>query len=130
VSSGVQDFTGLQCTGRTDREVLHVDHRSDLAARCLCAWRCREPLVERAAFVHLEVAPAYPPQRGRIDDARYGVPHFREHPAHAGVKKQGLIVLDEEMVELQVELGNVNRKAEDVRCDFVDVGHSSLLSIW
>jgi hypothetical protein len=75
------------------------------------------------AFVHLEVAPANPPQRGRIDEARYASRTSGKHPAHAGVKEQGLIVLDEEMVELQVELGNVNRKAEDIRCDFVDVCH-------
>src|SRR5688572_3752273 len=123
VSSGVQDVTGLQCTRRTDREILHVDHRANLATRRLSAWRCREPFVERAAFVHLEVAPANPPERSRIDDPCNGVAYIRKHSPHARVKEQRLIVLDEKMVELQVELGNVNRNPENVWGDLVDVGH-------
>jgi hypothetical protein len=39
------------------------------------------------------------------------------------MEEQRLLILHEEVIELQVELRNVNRDAEDVWGDFVDVGH-------
>ena len=120
-----QDLARPQRARRTRREILHVDHGADLTAGGLRVGRDGEPFVQRAALVHFEVTPANPAQRGRIDQAGHRLAHLREHPPHAGVEQQRLLVLDEEVVELQVELRSENRDSEDVWGDFVDLGHGN-----
>jgi len=39
---------------------------------------------------------------------------------HPGVKQQRLVVLDQGMIELQVEIGHVERNTIEIRSDFVD----------
>jgi len=80
--------------------------------------RDREPVVEGAAFVHLEVAPADPPDRRRIQNTRNGVAHIREHTAHPGVEEERLLVANQEVIELQVNLRDVDRDAEQVGGQF------------
>jgi hypothetical protein len=48
---------------------------------------------------------------------------FRKHPPHPGVEQQRLVVLDQEMIELQVELGHMNRYSKQIWRDLVDPGH-------
>jgi hypothetical protein len=75
-------------------------------------------------FVALEMAEAdvaYP--RG-VDDLRDGFLYLGKHPPEAGVKQQGLVVADEEMVELQVDLRRIDGDPKDIGCNLSDDGHS------
>jgi len=60
VAAGLDHLVSGQTTRRAAGEVLDVDERPDLAAGCLRARRNREPVVEGAAFIDLEVTPADP----------------------------------------------------------------------
>jgi hypothetical protein len=60
------------------------------------------------------MAPGDVAQFGRIDQRGHGRVQLGEHRAVARVKQQRLLVADEEVVELQVEVGVVDRQAEDV----------------
>src|SRR5215510_11210042 len=123
MAAGIQSLVGRQAARRPDREVLDVDCRSDLAARPLRVRRDREPVVQRAAFVDLEMTPANPPQRGRVDDPGDGIANLGKHLSHAGVKQQRFLVTDEKVVELQIELRDVDGDAKQVLGDFVDLCH-------
>lgn len=50
-----------------------------------------------------------------------GVAQDREHPLEPGMKEQRFFVAHEEVIELHVEVGNVNRKPEQVRGDFINL---------
>jgi hypothetical protein len=65
-------------------------------------WRQLVPLVQRPAFVRLEVAEADPANSRGIDQAGDRFVHEREQGAHAGVEQQRLVVEHEELVELEV----------------------------
>jgi hypothetical protein len=49
------------------------------------------------------MAPTNPPQLRWIDHLTQTCFDFREHSAQAGMKKQRLIVLDQEVVELEID---------------------------
>jgi hypothetical protein len=121
MTAGLDHLARCQAARRAVAEVFEIHRGAQLAAGRLCIRRNREPLVERSALVHLEVAPADPPQRRGIDHASHRVPHFRKHLPHARVKQERFRVADEEVVELQVELRNVDGNAKQVLGDFVDL---------
>jgi len=78
-----------QAAGRARRVVAHVDEAAGLAADGHCGRRGRQPLVERAALVDLEMAEADPVERGRVDEPRHGGVDVGEELSHAGVVEQG-----------------------------------------
>jgi hypothetical protein len=82
-----------------------------------------QPVVERAAFVGLEVAPGDVPQLRGIDERGDGVSQGREHRLEPRVKEQRFLVAHEEVIELHVEFRDVNGEPENVGGDFVDGGH-------
>ena len=47
----------------------------------------------------------------------------REHPPHAGVVEQWLVVPDQEVIELQVRFRDEHRNSKNVGRDFVDRRH-------
>ena len=61
--------------------------------------REREPFVHRAAFIGLDVTESDPAQPLRVDDFGNRGGHRREQWSLAGVKEQGLIGIDEKLVE-------------------------------
>ena len=135
VATRLEPLVDAQRTRRAVREVVDVDHRADDADDRGRLGGNRQPLVERAALVHLEVAPADPPQRRRVDHFRQRLAHLREHPAHAGVEEERLLVADQEMIELQIERLGIHADAVEIRGHFVDSGHdtsSALIarSVW
>ena len=112
VASRVDRLVGSQPPRRTIGKVVQVHERADLGADRLRLRRLGEPLVQRAAFVDFEVAPADPPQCGRVDDLCDRLTDRREHPAHARVKQERLLVADDEVIELQVDFGNEHGNPE------------------
>jgi len=107
--------------GRAHREVAHVDQGADFTAYGKGIGGDLQPFVEGTAFIDFEMAEPDPPEVSRVDQAAYGFAQGREHPFHARVVKHGLVVPDQEMVELQVHLRHVQGDAEYVRCDFCDI---------
>jgi hypothetical protein len=81
-------------------ELVDAHHRADEAADRGRVQRDRQPLVQRTAFVGLEVAEPDPAQAGRIDQGGNGLAHGGEDGAHAGMEEQRLVVAHEELIEL------------------------------
>ena len=67
--------------------------------------RSRQPLVERTALVRLKMAKADVAQLGSIDEPCDGLADLCMHSPQPGVKKQGLVVFHQKMVELQIANG-------------------------
>jgi hypothetical protein len=128
VPSSPEDLVRLEPARRAIREVGDVNHRADLSAHGRGVRGCRQPFVERAAFINLEVAPTDPAEAGGIDQFGDRLAHCRKHPAHARVKQQRLLVFHEEVVELKVEGRHVQTDSIQVGCDFVDSGIHVVLS--
>src|SRR4029079_7763457 len=92
VAAGFDHLVLRKAAGRTNGEVLDVDRGAHLAADGLGARSNREPGVQCAALVNLEVTPADPAQSGGVDQRRNRVADLGEHPTHAGMKQQRLVV--------------------------------------
>ncbi len=120
VPSSLKDLVRLQPARRTIREVGDIDHRAELSAHRGGVRGFRQPFVECAAFVDLEVAPADPAKARGIDQRRNRLAHRRKHPAHARMKQQRLVVSEKEVIELKVEGRHVQADSIQVRGDFVD----------
>jgi hypothetical protein len=58
VATSVDDLVTRQTTRRAGGEILNIDEHSALAAGRLRVWRNRQPVVEGAALIDLEVAPS------------------------------------------------------------------------
>src|SRR4030095_5896499 len=96
----------VHCSCRTICEVVETDICAHEAANGCGIWRNIEPLIERSAFVGLEVAKANTTKRSGIDQGRNCIAHVRENAPHSGVKKQRLFVAYEKLVELNVHFGH------------------------
>jgi hypothetical protein len=84
----------------SDREVVHADERADQAARRLGTGCHRQPLVQRAALVGLEMTEAHPADLRRIDHAGDRVPYGGEQRLQPRFEEQGLVVANQELAEL------------------------------
>jgi hypothetical protein len=84
-----------------------------------------KPGIQRAAFVGLEVTEADVPNRRRVDDARYCFAHHREHASQSSVKQERFVIPDEEVIELEVDLGHKNRHSVYIGRYFSDVRHAA-----
>ena len=111
VPARFEDLPRLEAARRPIREIRQVDHRAAFAAGRRGLRRHGQPLVERAALVDLEVAPANPAKSGRVDDLRHCIANVGKHATHTRMKEQWLVVFDQEMVELQVDRGDVDANA-------------------
>src|SRR5262245_18721679 len=129
VPSSPEYLVRLQPARRPVREIADVDHRARFPAHWRGVWGDRQPLVERAAFVDLEVTPTDPAKLLGIDQRRHRLAHRGKHPSHARVKQQRLIVSDEEVVELKVEVRHVQTDSVQVSGDFIDAS-SHTVSYW
>src|SRR2546426_10704026 len=69
------------------------------------------------------MAEADPAQPREINQVGYSLAHLGEHCLQASVKEQGLVVFDQEMVELQVNLRSIDRDSKDVWCNFSNDCH-------
>ncbi len=56
-------------------------------------------------------------QLGKLDELRDCLANFRVHSPQPGVEEQGLVVVHQEMVELQIGPGSKDRDAIDIRRD-------------
>jgi hypothetical protein len=88
----VESNSPARARAAPDRVVLEIDHRADLAAGGRGVRGAREPFVQCAALVDLEVAPADPAKRYGIDETGHRLVQRRKRPPHAGVEQQRLIV--------------------------------------
>jgi hypothetical protein len=120
VPSRDEGLVRLQPARRPVREIRDVDHRAEFSAHWDGVWGFRQPFVERAALVDLEVAPADPAKARGIDQRRHGLAHRRKHASHARVEQQRLVVSDEEVIELEVESRHVHTDPIQILGDFVD----------
>jgi hypothetical protein len=120
----VEDLAVGEPLGRPDREVGDVDHRRDHLADRLGVRGGLQPEVHRPAFVGLEMAEADPPDARRVDHARDRFAERREAGPESCREQQRLLVADQEVVELQTDVGSVLAEAEDVRGDLGDGGFS------
>ena len=64
------------------------------------------------------MAETEPANGARIQDRGDRFLDLREQALHARVKQEGLLVANQELVGLQVELGNQGREPKDIGCDF------------
>src|SRR5574337_1988850 len=55
--------------------------------------------------------------------------HHREKPFHASVIQQGLVVPHQELIELEIRLGDEGGDAIEVGGDFGDLGHRVALTL-
>jgi hypothetical protein len=115
--------SGIQRPRRAVGEVRQVHERPDHPRDRLRVRRHLQPVVERAALIDLEVTEADPAELGRIDDPLHRLEHLGEHPPHARVVEERLIIHDEEVIELQVDLAEEDADAVDAGGDFSDEGH-------
>src|SRR6185369_17158604 len=119
-------FAGLQTVVRVQHlrgsigEIVEVYKAADHAVDWSCIRCDLQPLIKRSALVGLEVAEADPAQLCGIDDLGNHFTQGREHGTRSGMEEQGLFVFHQEMVELQVDLGNENGKTINIRRDFED----------
>ena len=102
VRAEAQHFAVGERAGRSVRHVVDGDHRGDLPAQRLGAWRRRQPFVERAAFVGLEVREADVAQPLDRQHAADGLAHEREQPPRPGVEEQRRVVDDQVLVEIEL----------------------------
>jgi len=70
------------------------------------------------------MTPTDPANRRRIQDTCNRIPYIREHSVHAGMEEEGLLVPNQEVIELEVNLRNVDGDAEQVGGNFVDSCHA------
>jgi hypothetical protein len=120
MTSRRERVSGGKREGRPVCEVSDVDHGSDLAARGLRLRGSSEPLIQRAAFVHFEVAPTDPAKRCRIDQLADRFPQSGKHLSHPGVEEQRFLVSNEKVIELQVEGRDVDADPEHVASDLIE----------
>jgi hypothetical protein len=66
-------------TRRTDGEIIHAHELADESANWLGLGRKLKPIIERADFVGLEVAPGDVTELRRVDDLRDRLAQRREH---------------------------------------------------
>src|SRR5262249_14445503 len=74
---------------------------ADESANRLGLGRKLKPIIERADFVGLEVAPGDVTEFRRIDDLCDRFAQRRKHALQTGVEKERFLVANEEVVELQ-----------------------------
>src|SRR5207245_5099546 len=79
----------------------------------------------RAGLGGLEEAEADPTVARGVDDLGHRVEHHREQLAEPGVEEERRVVTDQELVELQVGLGDEGRDAEEVGRDLGHLGHAA-----
>ena len=116
-------FAVLQQLRRPSREIHQVDDSGDEPADRLRVRGQREPIVERAPLVGLEVTAVDPTQLAGLDEPQHGFLEVRKHAAQAGVHQQRLVVADEKVVELHADLRVHDRQAEDVGSDLINARH-------
>ena len=88
-----------ECAGRRSAKSLS-DTKQPVCPCAACRLgRDREPLVQRAALVRLEVAEGDPAQPFRRNDAAHAIAVEREHLAQAGVEHQRLVSEHEKLIE-------------------------------
>jgi hypothetical protein len=66
-------------------------------------------------------------QLGNLDELGDGFVNFYVKSAQPGVVQQGLVVLHQKMVELQIGRWSKDRDAKNIRRDFRDSRHGGLL---
>src|SRR5213596_3291718 len=118
---------------RLDLAVLLQEIRAEERAFGLLEEESRVPAVQRAALVGLEVAEADPTDTRGVDDLGHRVAHHGEHLARPGVEEERLVVTDQELVELEVGLGDEGRDAEEVGRNLGHLGHAVTclpVSVW
>jgi hypothetical protein len=112
----------------TANEVVQVHHGANLAADYIGVGSRGQPIMERAAFIRLEMAEADVAQGGKVDELRDGIANFRVHSAQPGVEQQRFIVFHQKMVELEIPPLSEDRNAIDIRRDFRGDRPASLLN--
>jgi hypothetical protein len=122
ILAGSQDVFRRHAACRADGEIIHTHELADQSANGLGLGRNLKPIVERADFVGLEVAPGDVTELCRVDDLRDSLVQRREHALKAGVEKERFLVTHEEVVELHVKVRNVNGQPKQVRGNFVNRG--------
>src|SRR5438874_816833 len=133
VPPGRDDLAVRERARRPVGDVVHADDGAHDAARGLRPGGAREPVVQRAALVGLEVAEADPTDTRGVDDLGHRVAHHGEHLAEPGVEEERLVVTDQELVELEVGLGDEGRDAEEVGRNLGHLGHAVTclpVSVW
>jgi len=74
-----EDVFGRHAARRADGEIIHAHELADERADGLGLGRNLKPIVERADFVGLEVAPGDVTELRRVDDLRDRLAQRREH---------------------------------------------------
>jgi hypothetical protein len=69
------------------------------------------------------VAESNVPEIGDIDQTRDRLAQRREHASQSGMKKKRLVISDQEMTELQINLGDEQRQTVDLRRNFSGSDH-------
>ena len=65
--------------------------------------RCNgQPFVQRATLVGFEMAPTDPAQVSGVEHFGDTFAHFREHSPKSRMKEQGLLIFNQEMIELEI----------------------------
>src|SRR5579872_4050652 len=123
IAAGFEQFITPKSARRADREVVEVHLGPDQTGDRFGLRRVTEPLVQRAAFVALEMTEADVAQAGGIDQDADGLAHFGKHSLVAGVEKQGMLVTHQKVAELEIDLRNIGGDAIGFGGDFGDGGH-------
>jgi hypothetical protein len=61
----------------------------------------------------------------QADQPGHCVPNFREHAAQTGVKQQRFVVPNQEVIELQISPGGIDRNSINIRSNLMDGCHIS-----
>ena len=111
-------------------EVVHRHHAAEGAEGHLGSGCGRQPLVQAAALVGLDVTEADPAQAIEGDHRGHRLGHQGEQRPHAGVEQEGLVPVHEDLVERHARVGHERRDPVDVVGDLVDGGlHAGLLGV-
>ena len=115
---------------RTVGQIPDGHHCGDLPAEGHGPRRGRKELIERSAFVGLDVRERDIPKRRHRDDAPDGVAHGFEQHARTGVEQQWLGIADQILIEGKATRDDARRDGsadpEDVLRDLVDAGGRGL----
>jgi len=121
-----QDVLRRHAARRADGEIVHAHELANESANWLGLGRKLKPIIERADFVGLEVAPGDVAELCRVHDLCDRLAQRREHALKAGVEKERFFVAHEEVIELHVKVRNVNGQPKQVRGNFVNRGSTHL----
>src|SRR5215813_5351278 len=87
IPAGSQDVFRRHAARRADGEIIHIHELADQSANGLGLGRKLKPIIERADFVGLEVAPGDVTELCRVDDLRDRLAQRWKHALKAGVEK-------------------------------------------